>query len=41
MSNELDKHIGETLGWYESDVDAEALWIAVLCSLDKWLSNVC
>ncbi|MGH1436057.1 MAG: hypothetical protein ACRBG0_16545 [Lewinella sp.] len=29
MSNELDKHIGETLGRYESDVDAEALWIAV------------
>lgn len=29
MSNELDKHIGETLGRYESDVDAEALWTAV------------
>jgi hypothetical protein len=29
MSNELDKHIGETLGRYESSVDAEALWQAV------------
>ena len=29
MSNELDKHIGETLGQYESAVDAEALWTAV------------
>ncbi|WP_020537652.1 hypothetical protein [Lewinella cohaerens] len=29
MSNELDKHIGETLGRYESNVDAEALWEAV------------
>lgn len=29
MSNELDKHIGETLGRYESSVDADALWQAV------------
>ncbi len=29
MSNELDKHFGEQLHAYESDVDAEAIWAAV------------
>jgi hypothetical protein len=29
MSNELDKHFGEQLRGYESELDAEALWQAV------------
>ena len=29
MSNELDKHVGDQLHGYESDVDAEAIWAAV------------